>query len=94
MQTTTTTCAELDAAISAYEAARRHFPGAVEDALERVHDRTGAILSSPATSLHAVKLKARALSWELDGVTPETFRADHIALDAIRGLLADVAALR
>lgn len=93
MKTTETARADLDRAIATYEAVRTD-PDRIEDALAETHTVTGSILAQPAASIEAVKLKARALAWEIEGATPETLIADQIALDALRGFLADVQRLR
>jgi hypothetical protein len=52
---------------------------------------TDAILTSPARTPEAIRAKAAALAWELDGEPAEGFHIDADMAAAIRGLLADLA---
>ena len=98
--TTAPTAAALTDAIAAYQAARGRAYGrpladaaheAVEDALDRVNRLAAAILTAPARTPEAIRAKAAALAWELDGEPAEGFHIDAHRAAAVRGLLADLA---
>lgn len=92
----------FDAAQAAYREARRLFVNApelpehrarMEAALAEVNRRAAAILTAPARTSAAIRAKARAMAWEIEGEA-EGGTLDAFRLDALRGLLREVAARR
>lgn len=100
----TNPASRLDAAIAALHAAdfQHTAAGASPEAeaalcaaVDAVHAEAEAILSRPAGSLADLKAKAKALEWAMRGASPGEVMIDEepATVAALRGLLADIAAL-
>lgn len=97
------TAARFAAAVRTYrEARRRAYTSpevaahhiALETALAEVNRLAAVILRAPARTPAALRLKAAALAWEIEGEEPDGFTLDAFRAKALRGLLADLAARR
>lgn len=67
---------------------------AAEDALAAVNRMAEAILAASARSPEALRVKALAFAWEIEGEDPDGFTLDGHRARALRGLLNDIGARR
>ncbi|NCU21723.1 hypothetical protein EOM89_13675 [Candidatus Falkowbacteria bacterium] len=93
--------AAISAAVAAHaDALARHRPddpasdARLALALARANGLAAAILSSPARTPEAIRAKAAALAWEIEGEAATGFALDDFRAAALRDLLDDLLTLQ